>query len=74
MDTLTSTRTALTSRQRRLEHGPEKDGLGAVKKLMEVHQDPEADAYRKRRAAQYLAWQTERLAALSSASHGDNGQ
>jgi hypothetical protein len=67
MTDLSSTRTALTSRQRRLEDGPEKDGLGAVKKLMEIHADPEADPYRRSRAAQYLAWQTERLSAV----HGD---
>lgn len=74
MTDLSSTRTALTSRQRRLKDGPEKDGYGVIKKLMDIHADPEADAYRKSRAAQYLVWQTQRLAALTSAPHGEDGR
>jgi hypothetical protein len=71
MTTLASTRTALTSRQRKEKNPVLKDGLGAVKKLMEIHADPEAGADRKGRAAQYLVWQTERLLALTSAPHGE---
>jgi len=65
--TLASTRTGLTSCQRREKNPVLKDGIAAVKKLMEIHADPEADADRKSLAAEYLAWQTDRLAAV----HGE---
>lgn len=71
MTTLSSTRTALTSLQRRMENGPKKDCMAATKKLMEVHKQA-TDPHRKARAGHYLAWQTQRLSALSSAPHGDN--
>lgn len=69
MTTLASTRTALTSRQRRAKSNVQKEGYAAIKKLLEVHGQA-AEAYRQTRAGEYLSWQMQRLSAL----HGEDGR